>query len=118
MGRLSEALAEEISLLKSARNFNNGKTKRTVYGVSGLEINEIATLMQNFIIDQSISSPSKEKSLGQMLKFASDDLKVWYYEAAGKKARTTGKRNNRLVLARNRSWRNASQRGISDADVK
>ena len=91
MGRLSEALAEEISLLKSARNFNNGKTKRTVYGVSGLEINEIATLMRNFIIDQRISSPSKEKSLGQMLKFASDDLKVWYYEAAGKKARTTGK---------------------------
>ena len=76
------ALAKEISLLSPCRVSNNAKKGRTVFGVSGLDIYENATFIDGFIADQSITCTAKDKSLAQMLKFAADDLKVWYYEAA------------------------------------
>ena len=76
------ALAKEISLLSPCRVPNNAKKERTVFRVSGLGIYEIATFTYGFIADQSITCTAKDKSLAQKLKFAADDLKVWYYEAA------------------------------------
>ena len=78
----SKALAKEISLLAPCRISNNAKTGRTVFGVSGLDIGEIATFIDGFIADQDITYTGKDKLLAQKLKFAADDLKVWYYEAA------------------------------------
>ena len=78
----SEALAREISLLAPCRVSNNAKTGRTVFGVSGLDIHEIASFIDSFIADQSITFLAGNESLAQKLKFAADDLKVWYYEAA------------------------------------
>jgi len=78
----SEALAREISLLAPCRVSNNAKTGRTVFGVSGLDVHEIVTFINSFIADQSIAFSGKDESLAQKLKFAADDLKVWYYEAA------------------------------------
>ena len=78
----SGTLAKEISLLLPCRASNNAKKGRTVFGVSGLDIYEIATLIDGFIVDQSINCTGKDRSLAQTLKLAADDLKVWYYEAA------------------------------------
>ena len=75
------ALAKEISLLSPCRVSNNAKKGRTVFGVSGLDIYEIATFTDGFFAYQSRTSTGKDKSLAQSLKFAADDLKVWYYEA-------------------------------------
>ena len=87
----SKALAKEISLLLPCRVSNNAKTGRTVFGVSGLDIHEIASFIDSFIADEKMTRPGKDKSLAQMLKFAADDLKVWYYEAASLQPGTISK---------------------------
>ena len=59
------ALAKEISLLTPCRVSNSAKKGRKVFGVSGLDIYEIATFIDGFIADKSNICMGKDKSLAQ-----------------------------------------------------
>ncbi len=55
---------------------------RTTVGLSGLGIEAAVTFLAGFVADTSIASPIGGMALPQALKFAAEDVKAWYLEAA------------------------------------
>jgi hypothetical protein len=80
-GALAAVLAE-MDQLRPWYQVALEKRGRTTVGLSGLEIGAVAKLLADFLDDQSIASPREDIALPQALKFASDDIKAWYFEAA------------------------------------
>jgi len=54
---------------------------RTTVGVSGLDIEAAAKLLVGFV-EGSTEHPKPGRSLAESLKFACEDVKAWYAEAA------------------------------------
>lgn len=77
-----KALCEEINLLRPWYDMAVAARGRTTYGISGLEPDEVARFVTDFIADQAIPSPRPGIGVGQLLKWATDDLKAYYFEAA------------------------------------
>ncbi len=55
---------------------------RTTVGVSGLNIADAAALLTRFLDDPELDSTDPALSAPHAAKFAADDLKAWYFEAA------------------------------------
>lgn len=58
------------------------KRERTTVGISKLELDEMGKFICSFLTGIP-DNPRKDISLGYELRFAADDLKAYYYEAAG-----------------------------------
>lgn len=56
---------------------------RTTMGPGGLSISEIVTYLGAFMAGRAPASPQPGLSAGQVLRFAADDLRAFYTEAAG-----------------------------------
>jgi hypothetical protein len=76
------AVLAEIGLLRPWYQLGRERRGRTTVGLSGLEIEAATGLLAAFVGDTSIASPVDGLALPQALKFAAEDLKAWYLEAA------------------------------------
>ena len=94
-GGFKAALAAEIGGLSTWYDIALRERGRTTVGLSGLAIHEIADFICAFLDGGVPENPNGELSLGQNLKFAVDDLKAYYREAAGAQpGHNTGKQMN------------------------
>jgi len=93
--RLKTAMEGEISSLTPWREVALREHGRTTVGLSGLSITEITDFICAFLDGEVPKNPNSDYSVGQNLKFAVDDLKAFYLEAAGSQpGYSTGKQMN------------------------
>jgi hypothetical protein len=76
------AVAREIESLMPWYALAVERRGRTTVGLSGLAIEEAARFIADFLEDRETGSPCPGLKPPQALKFATDDLKAWYFEAA------------------------------------
>ena len=76
------ALMTEIDQLHPWYQAGLERRGRTQVGLSGLEIDAAARFLAAFVDDPSTAFPGQDMSVTQGLKFAADDIKAWYIEAA------------------------------------
>jgi hypothetical protein len=72
----------EIDQLRPWYQLGLEQRGRTTVGLSGLDIEDAARLLAGFLADPTIASPRDDLALPQALKFAVEDIKAWYLEAA------------------------------------
>lgn len=78
----AEAVRAEVDQLRPWYQLGLEQRGRTTVGVSGLEVDAAVELLAGFLDDPATASPNPEMSVAQALKFASEDIKAWYLEAA------------------------------------
>ena len=78
---LAEAVITEIGRLAPWYELALSTRGRSTVGVSGLDIETAAKLLVGFV-EGSTENPHSEWSLAETLKFASEDIRAWYMEAA------------------------------------
>jgi hypothetical protein len=79
---LATGLEGEIRLLEGAYHKSVVKRGRTLVGLSGLSVPEAARYIGAWLREEISESPSSEMSAPLTLRFAVDDLKAYYLEAA------------------------------------
>ncbi len=82
-GGFKAAMEAEIGGLTTWYDIALRQRGRTTMGLSGMAIGEIVTFICAFLDGQVPENPHRGQSLGQSLKFAVEDLKAFYREAAG-----------------------------------
>ena len=80
-GELEAAITEEMGRLAPWYDLALSTRGRSTVGASGLDIESATKLLIDFI-EGSAKNPCPERSFGETLKFASEDIKAWYMEAA------------------------------------
>ena len=94
-GGFKAAMEAEIGGLTTWYDIALRQRGRTTMGLSGLSIGEITEFICAFLDGRIPDNPNDEHSLGQSLKFAVEDLKAFYREAAGAQpGQNTGKEMN------------------------
>jgi hypothetical protein len=85
-GASAEALADqvpiEIGMLKDAHERWLAERRRTTVGLSGLSLADAAATIAGWLRGAAPASPREGVSAPLMLRFAVDDLKAYYLEAA------------------------------------
>lgn len=76
------AVLAEIDQLRPWYQLALEQRGRTTVGVGEVAVEDAPSLFAAFIDDPAIPSPVADQSLAQALKFAAEDLKAWYLEAA------------------------------------
>ncbi|HWS75863.1 MAG TPA: hypothetical protein VN324_12045 [Quisquiliibacterium sp.] len=79
---LAAALQEEIAQLRPWHDLATRRRGGTGIGVSGLSVEQAGAFLTSMLETRSPANPRADLSLGQMLKFAADDLRTFYEEAA------------------------------------
>jgi len=80
--KLVAALRGEIAGLRNWYDMAVQQRGRTTFGVSGLEIDQIAELIGTFLEGRTPRNPREDIALAYTVNLAVDDLKAYYYEAA------------------------------------
>ena len=80
--RLALALENESERVEAAYRRAAKERGRTIVGLSGLSVREAGRYMAGWLRGQASESPSAEMSAPLTLRFAVDDLKAAYIEAA------------------------------------
>ncbi len=89
------ALDDEIAGLSTWYDTALRERGRTTMGLSAMTIEEIAAFVSAFLDGETPDNPSGEVGLGHSLKFATEDLKAYYREAAGAQpGHNTGRQMN------------------------
>ena len=83
---LAVRLQDEITQLGPLYDAAKAKRNRTTFGVSGLEPAEAGRFLSQFLDHDLPASYRDGLPLGEALKLASEDLKVYYLEAASAQA--------------------------------
>lgn len=79
---LAAALGGEIRGLEDAYRKSVAERGRTLVGLSGLSIPEAGRYVASWLRGEAPPSPSAEMSAPLTLRFAVDDVKAYYFEAA------------------------------------
>ncbi|MDA1097686.1 MAG: hypothetical protein O2967_01780 [Proteobacteria bacterium] len=82
-GGFKAAMAAEIGSLTTWYDVALRQRGRTTMGLSGMAVTEITDFICAFLDGRVPDNPRDDQSLGQSLKFAVEDLKAFYREAAG-----------------------------------
>ncbi|MBC8239035.1 MAG: hypothetical protein H8E30_01035, partial [Alphaproteobacteria bacterium] len=94
-GGFKAAIEAEIGGLTTWYDIALRQRGRTTMGLSGMTIHEITDFICAFLDGEMPDNPNENQSLGQSLKFAVEDLKAFYREAAGAQpGHNTGKEMN------------------------
>ena len=78
---LEAALKAEVEQLLPWYDRAVAARGRTTFGVSNLDIKDIATLLTSMCGEQSSNSPNPELSLADAIRLSAEDLKAFYLEA-------------------------------------
>ena len=79
---LADQLETEIAKLEAAYRHSVDARKRTIVGLSGLPIGAAGAYIAGWLRGEPQDSPSPEMSAVLTLRFAVDDVKAYYIEAA------------------------------------
>lgn len=82
-GGFKAAMEAEIGNLATWYDMARRERGRTTMGLSRMPIAEIAEFICAFLDGEMPANPNDEITLAQSLKFATEDLKAYYREAAG-----------------------------------
>ncbi|MBC8241612.1 MAG: hypothetical protein H8E30_14210 [Alphaproteobacteria bacterium] len=94
-GGFRAAMEAEIGGLTTWYDIALRERGRTTMGLSGMTIGEITAFICGFLDGEVPQNPNSGQSLGQSLKFAVEDLKAFYREAASAQpGQNTGKEMN------------------------
>lgn len=94
-GGFKTALEAEIAGLSTWYDTALRERGRTTMGLSGLSIENITEFICAFLDGETPDNPSNDVTLSHSLKFATEDLKTYYREAAGAQpGHNTGKQMN------------------------
>lgn len=100
-GGFKAAMTAEIAGLSTWYDIARRERGRTTMGLSTLSIDQIVDFVCAFLDGEVPENPNGELSLGQNLKFAVDDLKAYYREAAlAQPGHNTGKQMNNWFYGR------------------
>lgn len=80
--QLIAAFKSEIEAVRPFYDQNKEQTGRTTFGTSGLGISEIPDYVGAFLSSLDVTSPTEGVSATLVLRFAVDDIKTFYLEAA------------------------------------
>jgi hypothetical protein len=80
---LGTALLDEIRQLGTWHDLARKRRGRSTVGISGMSIEAAARLVSSVTNDPTVKNPQPENSLGTVLKRCCDDIKAYYFEAAG-----------------------------------
>lgn len=80
-GSLGERLADEISQLRTWHDVAVKHHGRTTLGLTGLAPGDLGAFLAAWIDDQPLQPFAEGLGMAAALKLASDELKVFYYEA-------------------------------------
>ena len=83
----------EIHQLAPWYNLAAERRGRTTFGVGKLDIGDAARFVAGFL-DDTPDNPRDDITLGEALRFACEDIKMWYFEAA---TAQPGETNSRAV---------------------
>ncbi len=78
---LTQSLLREISQIAPWYELAVSQRGRTTVGISGLEIQDAAQLLTEYVENPDTRSPRAEMEMGPLLKLVSEDLKAFYSEA-------------------------------------
>ncbi len=81
-GSLLAQVQAEVDSLAPWYDLARERRGRTTVGVSGMSVVDAAAFLIRFLDDREIESPDPALSVPHAAKFAADDLKAWYFEAA------------------------------------
>ena len=79
---LASALETEVAQLATRYDIGLRERKRTAFGISGLEVDQIAPFVGSFLGDDPAPSPRQDMDRTEVLKLACDDLRAFCIEAA------------------------------------
>lgn len=82
---LGTAVLDEIRQLATWHDLALRRRGRSTVGISGMPIDDAARLVCMVIDDPKTTNPRSGDSLGTVLKRCCDDIKAYYFEAAGAK---------------------------------
>jgi len=82
-GTLAERLAAEMAGLAPWYDMARSSRGRTTVGVSGLDMPEVVEFLLGLADERPENPRAGHMTLGECLRFATEDLRVWYLEAAG-----------------------------------
>ena len=77
-----ESLLAEISLLAPQYAAAVEQRGRTSVGLSGLNLDDMAAHLTSFLGGEGAAAPRADMSKALLMRFAADDLKAYYMEAA------------------------------------
>ena len=77
------ALMAEIAQLAVWHEQARHRRGRTTVGIAGMPIEDSARLVASFLREEKAAKPQPELALGTLLKRCCDDIKTYYFEAAG-----------------------------------
>ena len=79
---LAAALEAEVAQLATWYDLGLKERNRTAFGISGLDIDELAPFVGSFLGDDPAPSPREDMDRTEVLKLACDDLRAFCIEAA------------------------------------
>lgn len=79
---LDMAVLREIRELQPWYDLARERRQRTTVGVTGLEIEDVATTLARWLTDSPPQETVNDRSPSEMMKLAVEDLKAFYFEAA------------------------------------
>ncbi|MBE88194.1 MAG: hypothetical protein CMM76_01990 [Rhodospirillaceae bacterium] len=88
-----QLILDEIDHLTPWYNLAVEQRGRTTFGVGKLDISDAVQFIAEFL-DGTPDNPRNDITLGEALRFASEDIKMWYFEAA---TAQPGETNSRAV---------------------
>lgn len=95
--QLRSSFKKEIIQLRSWYDLAVERRGRTTVGLSGLDIETIGDFLGGFIGGSIPENPRKDVPLGNMLKYAVDDLKAYYFEAVTAQPSRPSPESNQLA---------------------
>jgi hypothetical protein len=82
-GDIAGALLAEIGQLSAWHAEARRRRGRSTVGIAGMPVEEAARLIGSMLRGAPVASPQADAALGTLLKRCCDDIKAYYFEAAG-----------------------------------
>lgn len=89
----AQAIVEEIQALEPWYTLAVEQRRRTTVGLTGLDVKACAELLAAATDGEWPPVPQSIPSLPDALRWASEDLKAWYFEAASAQSRTAAQKD-------------------------
>jgi hypothetical protein len=80
---LAERLRREVQQYRTWYDLHVQRRGRTAVGVSGMDLETLSSFLADHAEGGSASSPNPDVGAARMLRLAVDDLKTFFFEAAG-----------------------------------
>ena len=81
----------EVEMLRPWYNLSLEERGRTTFGLLGLEITQLIKFLTEFLVGTP-KNPREDLTVGEVFRFACEDIKMWYLESATAKSNVINSR--------------------------